>query len=123
MIAAIVILVILAGLSAFVVSITVTQNVTFAQDVQGARAYQAARAGIEWQISTWLSSVPSTSCSGTTLAFTDANLSAFTTSVTALQTTSGGIKFCAITSTATTGGSTGALGYIERQLHAVVEGN
>jgi MSHA biogenesis protein MshP len=45
---AIFLLVILAGLAAFLVTISTTQNVTSVQDVQGARAYHAARAGIEW---------------------------------------------------------------------------
>ena len=45
---AVFLLVILAGLAAFLVSISQTQNVISAQDVQGARAYRAARAGIEW---------------------------------------------------------------------------
>jgi len=45
---AIFLIVILAGLSAFLVAISTTQSVTSAQDVQGARAYHAARAGIEW---------------------------------------------------------------------------
>ncbi len=41
-------LVILASLAAFLVNLSMTQNATSTQDVQGARAYQAARAGIEW---------------------------------------------------------------------------
>ena len=45
---AIFLLVVLAALAAFLVNISTTQNMTSAQDVQGARAYQAARAGIEW---------------------------------------------------------------------------
>lgn len=45
---AIFLLVILAGLAAFLVNISMTQSATSAQDVQGARAYHAARAGIEW---------------------------------------------------------------------------
>lgn len=45
---AIFLLVILAGLAAFLVNISMTQSTTSAQDVQGARAYHAARAGIEW---------------------------------------------------------------------------
>jgi MSHA biogenesis protein MshP len=45
---AIFLLVILAGLAAFLVNISMTQNITSAQDVQSARAYQAARAGLEW---------------------------------------------------------------------------
>jgi len=45
---AIFLLVILAGLAAFLVNISMTQSATSTQDVQGARAYHAARAGIEW---------------------------------------------------------------------------
>ena len=45
---AIFLLVILAALAAFLVRISTTQSITSAQDVQGARAYQAARAGVEW---------------------------------------------------------------------------
>ena len=45
---AIFLLVILAALATFLVRISTTQSITSAQDVQGARAYQAARAGIEW---------------------------------------------------------------------------
>ena len=45
---AIFLLVILAALAAFLVRILTTQSTTSAQDIQGVRAYQAARAGIEW---------------------------------------------------------------------------
>ncbi|WP_263769705.1 pilus assembly PilX N-terminal domain-containing protein [Propionivibrio soli] len=45
---AIFLLVILAGLAAFLARVSTTQSVTSAQDIQGTRAYQAARAGIEW---------------------------------------------------------------------------
>ena len=45
---AVFLLVILAALAAFLVRISTTQSITSAQDIQGARAYQAARAGIEW---------------------------------------------------------------------------
>jgi MSHA biogenesis protein MshP len=46
--AAIFLLVILAGLGAYAVNLSTTQNATSQQDVQGARAYQMARAGVEW---------------------------------------------------------------------------
>ena len=45
---AIFLLVILAALSAFMVTLSTTQHATSAQDVMGTRAAQAARAGIEW---------------------------------------------------------------------------
>lgn len=47
-IAAIVILVIFAGLSAFIVSLSSSQQLGSALDVQGSNAYLAANAGIEW---------------------------------------------------------------------------
>ena len=46
--AAIFILVILAGLGAYALNITSIQQATSTQDVQGSRAYQAARSGVEW---------------------------------------------------------------------------
>lgn len=48
MLSAIFLLVVLSALGAFVLHSSRTQHVTSAQDTQGARAYQAARAGIEW---------------------------------------------------------------------------
>lgn len=47
-IAAIVILVILAALAAAIVSLGTTQQMTSAQDVMSAKAWQAARSGNEW---------------------------------------------------------------------------
>lgn len=44
---AIFLLVIMAALGAFIVQVTVASNAASGQDVQGARAYQAARLGIE----------------------------------------------------------------------------
>lgn len=41
-------LVVLAALGAFVLQISTAQHVGAAYDIQGSRAYQAARAGIEW---------------------------------------------------------------------------
>ena len=49
-VSAIFILVVLAALGAFMVTISTTQQISSALDVQGARAYQAARAGVEWGI-------------------------------------------------------------------------
>lgn len=47
---AIFILVVLAALGAFILNISSGQQVGSALDVQGVRAYQAARAGIEWGV-------------------------------------------------------------------------
>lgn len=47
---AIFILVVLAALGAFILNISSSQQIGSALDVQSARAYQAARAGIEWGV-------------------------------------------------------------------------
>ncbi|WP_018609065.1 pilus assembly PilX family protein [Uliginosibacterium gangwonense] len=44
---AIFLLVIMAALAAFIVQVSVAGSTTSAQDIQGARAYQAARVGVE----------------------------------------------------------------------------
>jgi Tfp pilus assembly protein PilX len=48
LVTAIFLLVVLAALGAFILTISGTQQTSSALDVQGSRAYQAARAGIEW---------------------------------------------------------------------------
>lgn len=48
LISAIFLLVVVAALGAFAVTLSTTQQQSAALDVLGARAYQAARAGIEW---------------------------------------------------------------------------
>lgn len=48
LVTAVFLLVVLAGLGAALVNLTAVQQTTSSLDIQGARAYQAARAGIEW---------------------------------------------------------------------------
>ena len=48
LVSAIFILVVLAALGAFILNISTNQQIGSVLDVQGVRAYQAARAGIEW---------------------------------------------------------------------------
>jgi MSHA biogenesis protein MshP len=48
LISAIFLLVVIAALGTFAVTLSTTQHTSSAQDVLGARAYQAARSGIEW---------------------------------------------------------------------------
>lgn len=64
LVTAIFLLVVLAGLAVAMVAISSAQHAASALDVQGARAYHAARAGIEWGLFQNLrmqSCVPSTS--------------------------------------------------------------
>lgn len=48
--AAIFVIVILAALGVFIVSVSSHQHAGHAADIQGGRAYQSARAGIEWGV-------------------------------------------------------------------------
>lgn len=48
LIAAVFLLVVLSGLGVAILNISTSQQIGSAMDVQGSRAYQAARAGIEW---------------------------------------------------------------------------
>lgn len=50
LVSAIFLLVIIAGLGLFAVTVATTQHQTSALDVAGARAFQAARAGVEWGV-------------------------------------------------------------------------
>ena len=114
-VSAIFILVVLAALGAFIVNVSSNQQIGSALDVQGVRAYQAARAGIEWGLWQVQSSNgfdytnPDTRiCPASPSSFNPAapTLSAFTVTVTCLQISdpvaSGGPNIYIITSTACT---------------------
>lgn len=96
MVSAIFILVVLAALGAFMVSISTNQQTGSLLDVQGVRAYQAARAGLEWGLYRQLQAA---SCVGaTSFSPTASTLSGFTVTV-------------ACTATADPGGFGGPTGY------------
>ena len=82
LVTAIFLLVVLAGLGVAVVSLTTTQQVTRTQDELGARAYLAARAGMEWALFTQLQGGGLGCPSATTFALpANTTLSAFTVTV------------------------------------------
>ncbi len=67
-IAAIFLVVVLAALGGFMVTFSNTQQLTSAQDVQGSRAYWAARAGLEWGIGSVVACANTpTTCNRTTI--------------------------------------------------------
>lgn len=78
-VAAIFILVVLAALGASILGVSTNQQIGSALDVQGSRAYQAVRAGIEWGL---YRQTQAGSCVGAT-SFSPgaATLSAFTVTV------------------------------------------
>ena len=126
--AAIFLLVVLAALAAFMVTVGGLQQTSSALDVQGARAYQAARAGIEWGV---YRALRDNACAGATFS-PGGDLSEFTVTVTATATiyrelTAADKTICQIVATACNqpagGICPGAVGpfYVERQLQATVD--
>jgi len=126
---AIFLLVILAALGGYMVSLSRTSHISSALDIQGSRAYQAARAGMEW--AAWqvvnfpvppLNPVP-TPCP---LPFPGAfaltgTLTSFNVAVTCTQTVvldgATTVAIYQITSTATSG-LAGEVDFVSRQIQA-----
>ena len=118
-IAAVFLVVMLAALGAFMVSFSNTQQLNSAQDVQGSRAYWAARAGLEWAIARqgvgvtacWATTPPA-SIDGFNLAVS-CTLSSFTDGSTT-------VYIFRLQSVASSG-TVGSVGYTERSVSASVE--
>jgi len=125
-VSAVFLLVILTALGAFMVTLSSTQNITSAQDVQGARAYRAARAGIEWAAASLCNggapcAAPLTACP----VWAPATIDGFGVDVICDVNTynEGGADrhIFWVRSTATTGGAVGSLGYVERMVSTFIE--
>jgi MSHA biogenesis protein MshP len=100
LVTAIFLLVVLSGLGVAMVSLFTSQQASADLDLQGARAYQAARAGIEWGVYRQL--VGKKECKGETFLPMPPNtsLSAFTVIVTLSGAGSGALARCTIASIA-----------------------
>jgi MSHA biogenesis protein MshP len=123
--ASIFLLVILAGLGAYALNITSLQQATSTQDVQGARAYQIARAGVEWATYQVLSP-GSTALANCPTSPSILNIEGFTVSVSCTryantyeQGTDHTIAMYEVTATANFGTS-GTANYIERQVQVTL---
>lgn len=124
-VAAIFLLVVLAALGTFVLTVSSTQHVGQAYDVQGSRAYQASRAGIEWGLYQVLQGPPA--CPATT-SFVPPAVADFTVTIGCTSSSADelgtAVTVFALTATAcnrpSAGACPGALGdgYVERQLTA-----
>jgi MSHA biogenesis protein MshP len=86
-VSAIFLMVVLAAIGVAMVNLSATQHIGLAVDVQGARAYQAARAGVEWGLYQALIGNPSSACPAST-SFVPAapTLNSFTVTVKCTQT-------------------------------------
>jgi len=124
--AAIFLLVILAALGAYALNISSTQQATSKQDVQGARAYQAARTGLEWGIFQVLAPGTANLASCPAPNPTVFNIETYIITVSCVQSadvneqgTDRTIRLFEITSRASFGVA-GTIDYSERQLQATV---
>lgn len=135
LVSAIFLLVVIAALGTFAVTLSTTQHQSDAMDVLGKRAYQAARAGIEWGAFQIIqnSAVPAgyaaacrTSASSVPLTSLAAPLSTFNVNVAcytgAVSYVDGGTVwvYTLSASAATAGGTVGNPDYIERQLSVTI---
>ena len=128
--AAIFLLVVLWLLGAFIVSITGTQQSGLLLDVQGSRAYQAARTGVEWAAHNVLdpnntggAALPSCPASPTTLPALAGSLATFSVTVSCSETTTTegnrNVRVFLIVSRASSG-TPSTPTYIEREVQAVL---
>lgn len=90
LVTAIFLLVVLSGLGVAMVSLSTSQQAGVVQDEQGARAYEAARAGIEWAVYTVTQSgtVPKSAaltCPTTFAMPANTSLSSFTVTITCTE--------------------------------------
>jgi MSHA biogenesis protein MshP len=140
-ITAIFLLVVLASFAAFVVTLSANASATTALAVQGARGYEAARAGIEWAayqmkdpngtLAPGPSNLPACFASPTTLAL-PAAMGSFSVTVTCQRFPASGSSpdfheegqqrsvYYVVTATAVSGVA-GSADYVERKLEARIE--
>lgn len=127
-IAAVFLIVMLAALGAFMVSFSNTGQLTSAQDVQGSRAYWAARAGLEWAVVALPANpalCPNTTSTLVAAGQGPATVEGFTIQIRCAKNvySEGAVTptIYSIESRALSGGSAGSVGYIERSVSASVE--
>jgi MSHA biogenesis protein MshP len=126
-------LVLMAVLGTALVVISTTQQAGFALDLQGTRAYQAARSGAEWGINRVLNGTACTTVNGTTFTYAG-NLAGFQVTLGCLSNTHQEVTTTVTMYTITATGCNLASGtcavaaptpsnYVERQLSVTVGSN
>ena len=119
-IAALFVLLVLAALGAFMVSISSSQQITAAQDINGSRAYWASRAGLEWALGSL--AVAPAACPTTPAGFT---IEGFSIAMSCTRSTfdEAGVTrvIYSLGARASSGGAAGAVGFVERSVSASVE--
>jgi MSHA biogenesis protein MshP len=122
LVTAIFLLVVVAGLAVFMTRLAVVQQTTVVYGLQGARATQAARSGIEWGV---YQSIVNGACAPTS-SFSDPAFAGFSIEVQCSQTThtegsapAGTIVTYRLLAVARSG-VYGTLDYVQRQIQATV---
>lgn len=122
-VAAMFLVVVLAAMGTYMVAFSNTQQLTAAQDVQGTRAYWAARAGLEWAVASH------TAAAACAAAATNLVIDTFAVRVTCTLATyadtglNPGVnpRIFQFVSTATNGAAVGSVGYVERSVSTALE--
>lgn len=129
-VSALFLLVALAALGGFLVTISNTAQLTSAQDVQGTRAYWAARGGLEWAIAGVGATAPvapavtpaATCPTATPPAALDGFALVVTCTTQVYNEAGTDVHLFQLTSVASAAGAVvGSLGFIERSVSAVLE--
>lgn len=125
LVSAIFLLVVIAALGTFAVTLSTTQHQSAALDVIGVRAYQAARAGIEWGA---YAALRNGACPGGVAPALPGTLAGFTVNVACVANAPNengvAVNMYQLTSTAfTTGAAAGTPNYVERRISVTIEGN
>lgn len=123
LISAIFLLVVMTGLGAVMLTFTSVQQATSTQDLQGTRAYQAARAGIEFGLYQVLSPSGNAACGGSATPTWGGTLAGFQTNVSYAcdPFTEGGSSVTVFTITSTASqGAVGSASRVERVLRATL---
>ncbi|BBI98650.1 hypothetical protein FGKAn22_03430 [Ferrigenium kumadai] len=122
LVSAIFLLVVIAALGTFAVTLSVTQNQSQAMDVMGARAYQAALAGVEWAAynvnvqpvsaaTAWGCVASSVTVGGNLAAFSPVTVNCSATSAVEGVST---VWIYDVSAVASAGGASGDLNYVEQ---------
>lgn len=125
-ITAIFMLLLFAGLAAFMASMMTSANIASAQDVQGVRAYQAARAGVEWGLYQVLDPLNATAhpvmpaCPAGALPAIDGFVVTLACNRTDFTEADQTIALYELVATARSGGAPGPSSFIERQIAVTV---
>jgi MSHA biogenesis protein MshP len=122
LISAIFLLVVIAALGAFAVTLSTTQHQSQAMEVMGARAYQAALAGVEWAAfnvaNSPVNALAPAVCTVNPMVVLGGNLAPFTVVVNCLATSAvegtSTIWIYDVSAVANTGGNPGDVGYVEQ---------